>query len=62
MVNAIAKLVSGYVNVGIGSTKAIVDAWSAANQFQKFIKWASSFAIIGAIVSWVVTNAPKLGG
>lgn len=41
------------------STKAIVDAWSAAQQFQKFIKWISTFAVLGGIVGWL---ANKVGG
>lgn len=38
------------------STQGVVDAWSAANNFQKFIKWLSGFAVIGAIISWFITE------
>lgn len=34
------------------STQGLVDAWSAAQSFQRFIKWLSGFAILVALVSW----------
>lgn len=34
------------------STQGLVDAWLAANTLQKFIKWASSFAILGGFIAW----------
>lgn len=35
------------------STQGVVDAWVVANGLQKFIKWVSSFAIIGGIIAWL---------
>ncbi len=36
------------------ATQGVVDAWATANNFQKFIKWLSGFAIIGALIAWFV--------
>ena len=35
------------------STQGLVDAWSAAAQFQKFVKWASAFGIVGVFFAWL---------
>lgn len=41
------------------STQGIVEAWTAANSFQRFIKWVSSFAVVGAVITWFYTNLPN---
>jgi hypothetical protein len=35
------------------STQDVVDAWVFANTFQKFIKWASGFALIAVFINWL---------
>lgn len=40
------------------STQGVVDAWAAANNFQKFIKWLSGFALIGAMIAWAIKQLP----
>lgn len=35
------------------ATKGVVEAWTVANGLSKFLKWLSSFAIIGGIVAWL---------
>jgi phage shock protein A len=40
------------------ATKEIVNAWTVANGVQKFIKWLSSFAIVGVAIIWIVAKLP----
>lgn len=35
------------------ATQGVVQAWETANALQRFLKWASSFAVIGVIVAWL---------
>jgi len=35
------------------ATQGLVDAWTAANLFTRFVKWLSSFAIVGALIAWL---------
>lgn len=35
------------------STQDVVDDWVFANNFSKFIKWVSTFAVLGAVIKWV---------
>ncbi len=42
------------------ATKGMVDAWTAANSFQKLIKWLSSFAVLGFVISWVSSKFSSL--
>jgi len=36
------------------ATQGMVDAWSTARNLQRFVKWLSGFAIIGAMVAMAV--------
>lgn len=38
------------------ATKGVVDAWTIANGFQKFVKWLSGFSVLGAVIAWCVIN------
>ena len=38
------------------STQGLVDGWQAAQAFQRFIKWISSFAIVVAGLAWLSTK------
>ena len=38
------------------ATRGLVETWTALNVFQRFIKWVSSFAIIGGAVTWLVSK------
>lgn len=40
------------------ATDSVVNAWVVANGVQRFIKWLSSFAIVGAGILWVVSKLP----
>tara|TARA_R110000824_G_scaffold313775_2_gene500556 strand:+ start:2476 stop:2766 length:291 start_codon:yes stop_codon:yes gene_type:complete len=35
------------------ATQGVVEAWTVANGLSKFLKWLSSFAIIGGIYAWL---------
>tara|TARA_R110000772_G_scaffold68760_1_gene152348 strand:+ start:3327 stop:3590 length:264 start_codon:yes stop_codon:yes gene_type:complete len=35
------------------ATNGVVEAWTVANGLSKFLKWLSSFAIIGASIIWL---------
>lgn len=35
------------------ATSGMVDVWSTAHSLQKFIKWLSGFAVIGAVMLWL---------
>tara|TARA_R110000803_G_scaffold16073_5_gene44197 strand:+ start:3154 stop:3441 length:288 start_codon:yes stop_codon:yes gene_type:complete len=35
------------------ATNGVVEAWTVANGLSKFLKWLSSFAIIGGIAAWL---------
>lgn len=35
------------------ATQGVVEAWTVANGLSKFLKWLSSFAILGAIIIWL---------
>jgi hypothetical protein len=41
------------------ATSNVVNAWTVASGLQKFIKWISSFAVVGAAIMWVVTKLPE---
>lgn len=41
------------------ATQGLVDAWSAASAFQRFIKWLSGFALLGAGITWFVSKFPS---
>jgi hypothetical protein len=43
------------------STQGLVDAWSAANTFQKFVKWISGFTIVAAAIAWLSVKLNNLG-
>lgn len=45
---AIAKLTA--------STQDVVNAWSTANNLQKFIKWIGGFSLLIAAVTWYIKN------
>jgi len=34
------------------ATEGLVETWRTVNALQRFLKWASSFAIIGAVIAW----------
>ena len=38
------------------ATKGLVDAWTAANTFHKFVKWLSSFTVLGVAIAWLYTK------
>ena len=40
------------------STQGVVDAWSTANNFQKFAAWLSKFAVLVALIAWIVNKIP----
>lgn len=40
------------------ATAAVVDAWKVANGFQRFIKWLSGFAVLGASITWAAKTFP----
>lgn len=40
------------------ATKGVVDGWTVLNGFHRFVKWLSSFAVLGAIGAWVVDKFP----
>lgn len=42
------------------ATQGLVDAWTTAGNVQKFIKWVSTFAIIGASLVWLYSIFSKL--
>ncbi len=44
------------------ATTDIVEAWKVARGVQKFVKWASTFAAIGVILSWLHTKFPTVFG
>lgn len=35
------------------ATQGVVEAWTVANGLSKFLKWLSSFAVIGGIWAWL---------
>ena len=35
------------------ATQGLVDGWIVVNAFQRFVKWASGFAIVGAFFAWL---------
>lgn len=35
------------------ATNGVVEAWTVANGLSKFLKWLSSFAILGGIIAWL---------
>jgi hypothetical protein len=41
------------------ATSAVVNAWTVAAGLQKFVKWISSFAVVGAAIMWVATKLPE---
>lgn len=43
------------------STQGVVDAWSAASSFQRFVKWLSGFALIGIAITWFSDKISGLG-
>lgn len=40
------------------ATQGIVDAFKAAGQFQKFVKWLSSFVVVVGFLLWVLSKLP----
>ena len=40
------------------ATKDVVDAWKVASGIQKFIKWLSGFAVIGAVLAYMSKHFP----
>ena len=40
-------------------TAGIVQAWKVANSFQKFVRWLSAFAVLGAAVTWASSKMPQ---
>jgi hypothetical protein len=40
------------------ATSAVVNAWTVAAGLQKFIKWISSFAVVGAAIMWILSKLP----
>lgn len=43
------------------SVQGVVEAWIVANALQRFVKWVSTFAILGAGILWFTTKF-KIGG
>lgn len=43
------------------ATEGLVTAWNAANAMQRFVKWFSGFALIGAVISWFTGINPFKG-
>jgi len=48
----VATLTKGIADL-TRSTQGLVDGWVAARAFQRFIKWLSSFAILGIVGVWL---------
>jgi hypothetical protein len=42
------------------ATADVVDAWKVANGLQRFVKWLSGFAVIGAVMAYFATQFPQL--
>lgn len=42
------------------ATRDVVDAWKVANGLQRFVKWLSGFAVIGAMLTYFATQFPQL--
>jgi len=40
------------------ATQGLVDGWIAARAIQRFIKWLSGFAFLGAISAWAAGKLP----
>lgn len=40
------------------ATAGVVEAWVVIEGFHRFVKWVSSFAVLGVILSWVVSKLP----
>lgn len=40
------------------ATADVVNAWKVANGFQKFVKWLSGFAVLGAAITWASKHFP----
>ena len=40
------------------ATQGLVDAWTVANNIQRFFKWLSGFAFLGIVISWIVGFNP----
>lgn len=40
----------------VKATAGVVDAWTTVNNFQRFVKWLSSFAILGGALAWLFTK------
>lgn len=38
------------------ATQGVVDAWVIANGFSRFLKFLSSFVILGGILTWIATK------
>ena len=38
------------------ATEGLVEAWCAVNTMQRFLKWLSSFAILGGVAAWAITK------
>lgn len=42
------------------ATRDVVDAWKVANGLQRFVKWISSFAVVGGVLTYLAANYPQL--
>lgn len=40
------------------ATAQVVNAWKVANGFQRFVKWLSGFAVLGAVITWLADKFP----
>jgi hypothetical protein len=38
------------------TTKGIVEAWTFVNTAQRFVKWASAFAILSGAIAWTLSK------
>ena len=38
------------------ATEGVVEAWQTANALQRFLKWLGGFAIIGGLITWVLSH------
>jgi hypothetical protein len=41
------------------ATSNVVEAWRVAAGLQKFVKWLSSFALVGAAAMWALSKLPS---
>lgn len=42
------------------ATQDVVAAWKVANGLQRFVKWLSGFAVVGAVITFVSNHFPHM--